>query len=274
MKSYKIGIAIPNYNNSKYLEDCIESIIGQTYKDIEILVVDDCSTDNSVEILESLSKKYTNVSFLVNEKNRGVSYTRDRAIRALNTDYISSIDSDDFYFSSKKLENEMNLIKKYRDQGQDIVAYSNIISTDEQGNFQKRNITKNNFCNGQCFEKFITRSSRIPTCSVYLKTYYLEVNGFDHDISMYEDWDLEIRLSKIIKFYYTDEDGFAYRHHNYGLSSAKKEEHKKWLNYVFDKNTKDLQIEERDKLYRIFQNKTNPSVLSRIVRRIKRIIKK
>jgi len=273
MKRYEIGIAIPNYNNAQFLEECIESIKSQTYKVTQILVVDDCSTDNSIEILENLSKKYENFTYKKNEKNMGVSYTRDRALRLLETEYVSAIDSDDFYYNKKKLENEISLIKKFKEEyNEDIVAYSNIISTDIDGKFQKKNISKHNQCNGECFEKFITREVRIPTCSLYSKSLFKQLDGFDTTIPLYEDWDFKIRLSKIAKFYYTDEDGFAYRHHNFGLSSAKRKEHKKWLSYVFEKNIS--KVKNQAKLRTKFLNNMNPTILRRVINKLKRIIKK
>jgi len=270
MHRFDLGVAIPNYNNARYLEKCIESIENQTYKDIKILVVDDQSTDGSIDILKRLCLKYKNLSYRVNNKNRGVSYTRDRAIRELDATYITAIDSDDFYYNTKKLENEMKLIMKYKKRGEDIVAYSNIISTDSDGKFKGRNINEHNLCNGECFKNFITRKSRIPTCSVYAKSLYEKVGGFDDKIEMYEDWDFKIRLAKIARFYYTNEDGFAYRHHNYGLSSVKKQKHEKWINYVFDKNT--IGLENRNLLKEELYSILHPPLHKRIIRKLKRIL--
>jgi glycosyltransferase involved in cell wall biosynthesis len=271
MKSFKIGIAIPNYNNGKYLRECIESILCQSYTNTEILVVDDCSTDDSIEILEEISSQQSNVSYIINEKNMGVSYTRNRGLKELQTDYLTSIDADDFYYSNKKLENEMKLILKYKEQGHDVIAYSNIVSTNIDGMFQKRNINSLNLCNGNCFEKFITREARIPTCSVFSKLLYQKVGGFDPKIKLYEDWDFELRLSKVAQFYYTYEDGFAYRHHSFGLSSSKKEELKYWLNYVFEKNIELVDKQKQLMLRKRFNNTINPSLIRKVVRKLKRI---
>jgi len=261
-----IGIAIPNYNNSKYLEECIGSISTQTYKNIKILVVDDCSTDNSVEILQKLERKYEKFNFVINDTNHGVAYTRDRAIRLLDTEYVTAIDSDDFYYTIYKIENEMRLIDKYRKKGKEVVAYSNIINTDSDGKFLKRSITKYNLCNGECFEEFITRSARIPTCSIFSKKLFEQIDGFDTRIDLYEDWDFKIRLSKIAEFYYTNEDGFAYRHHNMGLSSRIKEEHIKWINYVFNKNSNNLQ--NKYELERKLYKNLNPNIIRKFIRKI------
>lgn len=270
MKYYDVGVAIPNYNNAQYLEKCIESIINQTYKNIRILVVDDCSIDNSVKILTLIKSKYSNFDFVINKKNHGVSYTRDKAIRLLTTEYVTAIDSDDFYYSKKKIENEILLIKKFKKLDKDIVAFSNIIDVDSEGSFLNRGLDENDICNGNCFERYITRSARIPTCSVFSKKLFERVGGFDTNIQMYEDWDFKIRLSKIVEFYYTDKDGFAYRHHNKGLSSVKKEKHKIWIEYVFEKNSKTLKNIEM--LREILYKNTNPNIFIRIKNKIQRIL--
>jgi len=268
-KFFSVGVAIPNFNNGTFLEHCVESVLNQSYKNIEVLVIDDCSTDKSLEVLVMLQAKYKNFNFLVNEKNLGVSYTRHRAAQELKAEYITFIDSDDFYYSEAKIENEMQVINQYRLKGKDVAAYSNIIGTDVAGDFQTRYIDESNSCNGNCFERFVTRSDRIPTCAVYLKKYYFESGGFDPEVALYEDWDLEIRLSKMIEFYYTGEDGFAYRHHNNGLSSSKKNEHHQWLKFVFNKNIEGHK--NKNKLLSQFNKNVFPSMLSRVVRKVKSI---
>lgn len=269
MQKYEVGVAIPNYNNGRFLKQCVDSIIGQTYRNLEIMVVDDCSTDNSIEVLERLKSKYPNVDYCVNEANSGVAYTRDKAIRLLDTEYITAIDSDDFYYTPEKIECELRLVEDYQSKGKDVVAYSNIIDTDIEGKFQRRCISEQQACSGECFEAFLTRSCRIPTCSLYAKKLYEKVGGLDVSLRMYEDWDLEIRLSKIAEFYYTGQDGFAYRHHHMGLSSAKFSEHRKWQICVFEKNS--AAETHKNALCEVFRYNVMPTIFQRIVRKVKRL---
>ena len=69
-----LSVIIPNYNKQKYLQECIESVIRQSYKQIEIIIVDDCSTDNSREIILELAQKYASIRPIFQEKNGGVSH--------------------------------------------------------------------------------------------------------------------------------------------------------------------------------------------------------
>lgn len=104
MKQNKISVIVPIYNVEKYLKKCLDSIINQDYKNIEIILIDDKSTDNSLKIAKEYGKNNSNVKVLSNSKNSGLSFTRNRGIEESTGDYISFIDSDDYiptnYYSS------------------------------------------------------------------------------------------------------------------------------------------------------------------------------
>lgn len=91
----KISIIIPVYNVEKYLKRCLDSIINQSLKDLEIICINDGSTDNSLKIIEEYSKKDTRIK-IITQKNSGISATRNRGIALANGEYISFIDSDDW----------------------------------------------------------------------------------------------------------------------------------------------------------------------------------
>lgn len=91
----KISIIIPVYNVEKYLATCLDSVINQTYKNLEILLIDDGSTDSSGLICEQYSKKDTRIK-TIHKKNGGLSDARNVGISYASGDYISFIDSDDF----------------------------------------------------------------------------------------------------------------------------------------------------------------------------------
>lgn len=80
MKSFKISIIIPNFNNEKYIARCLESCIAQSYKNIEIIVVDDKSSDKSREIIESFAKIDDRIHLLYNESNMGTFASRNNGV--------------------------------------------------------------------------------------------------------------------------------------------------------------------------------------------------
>lgn len=92
----KLSIIIPVYNTSKYLSECLDSIINQTLTEIEIICVDDCSTDNSWEILSAYEKKDSRIKIFRQEKNMRQGAARNRGLKEASGKYIWFIDSDDF----------------------------------------------------------------------------------------------------------------------------------------------------------------------------------
>ena len=91
----KVSVIIPCFNKGEYVKEAIESVINQTYKNIEIVCIDDCSTDNSYETLKELANKYENIILLRNEENKGVVYSRNTAIEKATGEYILPVDADD-----------------------------------------------------------------------------------------------------------------------------------------------------------------------------------
>ncbi len=92
----KISIIIPVYNTEKYLERCLNSVVNQTLKDIEIICVDDCSTDSSKLIIEKYASQYNNILPIYLKENGGVANARNKAIKSSNGEFIGFVDSDDY----------------------------------------------------------------------------------------------------------------------------------------------------------------------------------
>lgn len=113
----KVSIIVPVYNVEQYLEKCLNSLINQTLTDIEIICVDDCSTDNSYKILKKYAKQDSRITILKNKKNSGQSVSRNIAIDKAKADYIMFCDSDD-WFEPTMCEHMLELIiKKHSDLG-------------------------------------------------------------------------------------------------------------------------------------------------------------
>lgn len=92
----KVSVIVPVYNSGQELRDCLDSLVEQTEKDIEIIVIDDGSTDKSPEIEAEYQEKYPNIKVYRNERNLGQSKTRNRGIEIAEGDYIAFLDSDDY----------------------------------------------------------------------------------------------------------------------------------------------------------------------------------
>jgi len=91
----KISIIVPVYNTEQYLEKCLDSLVNQTFKDIEIIVVNDGSPDNSEKIIKSYCDKYTNIRY-IKQENGGLSASRNKGVKQATGDYLMFLDSDDW----------------------------------------------------------------------------------------------------------------------------------------------------------------------------------
>lgn len=90
-----LSIICPIYNSAKYLSECLESLKNQSYSDFQLILIDDCSTDNSYDIALSFSKKFKNFLLIKNTQNKGVSYSRNKGLDNAIGDFIIFVDSDD-----------------------------------------------------------------------------------------------------------------------------------------------------------------------------------
>lgn len=92
----KVSIIVPVYNTEKYLRRCLDSLVNQTLKDIEIIIIDDKSPDNSILIIKEYENKYDNIKVIHNKTNKGIGYNRNLGIKKASGKYIMFIDSDDY----------------------------------------------------------------------------------------------------------------------------------------------------------------------------------
>ena len=123
----KISVIVPVYNTEKFLKKCIESIINQTLKEIEIILINDGSTDNSLEVLQFFKEKDERI-IIVNKKNEGASEARNIGIELARGEYLSFLDSDDYveenmleemYYNSKKNNVDILISDYYRNEDEE-----------------------------------------------------------------------------------------------------------------------------------------------------------
>lgn len=124
----KVTIVMPVYNSQRFLEKAVESVLNQTYMDFELLIIDNASTDNSLEIAKNFSDN--RIKILKNDSNMGVAYTRNRGIREAKGEYIALMDSDDIT-TSFRIEKEVEFL----DNNPDIIVVGGCMQMiDEEGN--------------------------------------------------------------------------------------------------------------------------------------------
>lgn len=108
----KISVIIPVYNTEKYLKECVESVLAQTYHNLEILLINDGATDSSPQICESYAKQDARIK-LIHKENGGLSDTRNTGIKQCSGDYVLFLDSDDYWDDPTMVEKLANQMQQY-----------------------------------------------------------------------------------------------------------------------------------------------------------------
>ncbi len=108
----KVSVIIPTYNRAKFISSAVRSIINQKYSNIEIIIVDDGSNDNTQAVVHSLQEKYSNITYCHNKRTKGPSGARNTGIIKSSGDYLSFLDSDDIWLDGN-LTNGIKILNKY-----------------------------------------------------------------------------------------------------------------------------------------------------------------
>ncbi len=177
----RISVIIPLYNNMWYIENSINSCLDQVIDDdteIELIVVDDCSTDNSFQTVQSMFNHYTNVKILKNEKNHGISYTRNKGILAARGRYIYFLDSDDF-IHKRTLVTLSNIIESL--DSRFIGVKTDYIYVDDD---DKRS------------EKISSEDYPIACGILFKKSMLINLGGYNVNLRSFEELDLFDRIQK------------------------------------------------------------------------------
>ena len=150
--NFLISIIVPIYNVDKYLEECIESLKNQTYKNLEIILINDGSTDESVKICEKYKEKDNRIVF-INKNNGGAASAKNEGLKMATGDYIAFVDSDDF-IELDMIEYMVNTIKKYNS---DIVqcSFTNLYKNTEK--FKQDTIVEQKISSKDFLELFLTK---------------------------------------------------------------------------------------------------------------------
>lgn len=110
-KNFLVSIIMPAYNCEKYISESIDSVLNQTYRDWELLIINDWSTDNTLNIIEEYSIKDSRIKVISNYRNLGVSATRNRGIELATGEWIAFLDSDDIW-KPEKIKTQVSIAKK------------------------------------------------------------------------------------------------------------------------------------------------------------------
>lgn len=174
----KVSVIIPIYKAEKYLDKCIESVVNQTYDNLEIILINDASPDKCSEICEKWQKQDERIIILNNEKNSGVAQTRNNGLDIATGKYISFIDSDDVWHL-EKIEKQLKFMKENNSK----LSYTQIRFIDDDGNFTGKTFKPPKEVN----YKKLFKQNVITLSSVMIEKETLNGRRF-HDDHLHEDF--------------------------------------------------------------------------------------
>jgi glycosyltransferase involved in cell wall biosynthesis len=189
-----VSVVVPYYNRLGLLPRAVTSILNQTYRNLELIVVDDASIEDPQETLKSFSDP--RMVYLRHEQNRGVSAARNTGIAAAHGDFVCFLDSDDEW-ALDKTEKQMDLMLRGRDR-KVVYCFSDVFS-DKSGS---RVLTKSFDKEGDILHVILSGdgSSILVNELMIARSDLIKTGCFDERFRMHEDWDLIIRLASSYKF--------------------------------------------------------------------------
>ena len=217
-----VSVVMPNYNGHRFVEQAIDSVLYQTYKNFELIVVDDCSKDDSLQLVFQKAQKDDRIHIVSLKHNTGVANARNVGIRKAKGEYIALLDNDDLW-AEDKLERQLSIAEK----GADIV-YCSYDFIDEQNTVVKKPFIVPSQTN---FNKML--SSSVISCSTsFIKTRLMQEHPFRTEF-YHEDYVLWMELLRVCTTAYGDKKVLMHYRQVTGSRSNKKGNAAKerWITY-------------------------------------------
>lgn len=220
----KVSVIITSYNYEQYIKEAIESVLNQTYSDFELIVIDDCSTDNSIDVIKQFSDE--RIKFIQNEQNLGLKGSMQKAISVCTGDWIAFLESDDIWFP-ETLEKRLECAEKYPQVG---IIFNDVLEFGDEKwllavkkNFErvrkilsKKTFPKNIFYDINLHNLILTFSS------VMIKRELFENLNFETPIDSLLDWWIYIHIAYNTDAFYMKEKLTKWRQHRQSYITQKK----------------------------------------------------
>lgn len=186
-----ISVIIPTYNRAHCIKRAVESVLEQTYPVQEIIIADDCSQDNTEEVLQQIDDP--RIRYFRLPQNRGAGGARNFGVDKAQHDLIAFHDSDDEWVANK-IESQMEHWERYPDYGLMYTAYSIIMP--DQINYVGPNMSGERKLEGDILAELLYKNMVDAPAIVVKKQIFYEVGGFDETMCALEDWDFAIKVAK------------------------------------------------------------------------------
>jgi glycosyltransferase involved in cell wall biosynthesis len=220
-----VSVIMPCFNHGEFLTDSVNSILRQTHSALELIVVDDCSTDNSGDIIRSLAEGDKRIRVLRHEHNQGLSRSRNDALRIATGEFIAFCDSDDLW-QSEKLSDQLELLRQHPEYD---LVYGDTWIIDGRGSLTGQRFSDlfppPKVASGSLFQELIARNF-INIQSVLMRTECMQSGpAFDERIELVQDWWYWIKLSRRHGFLYADRPMASYRVHSSSTNLLQKRDY-------------------------------------------------
>lgn len=193
-----VTVIISCYNHKHFVEKAVISVINQDYVNLEIILVDDCSTDGSIEVVKSLKEQYPQIILILNSRNLGICTSFNHAFSCSSGDYLIDLAADDYLFPYK-ISSQLHKFQSLQsDYG---VVYSDLIFVDEKGNKLPEQNEHKAFPEGEVFADVVARHCIYASTMLVKREVYKKLEGYDESLA-YEDFDFFVRASRNWKFAY------------------------------------------------------------------------
>ena len=213
-----VSIIIPAYNSEKFIRRCLDSVVNQIYKNIEIIVVDDASTDNTEKIIKEYAEKDNRIRPFYSSENKGVSFSRNIGLKASTGEYIMFVDSDD-ELTKDAIRRMVDIANKYNSDYVDSYQIIKYAKNNKEYMFTEFKLPKKHLVLGS-----IENNPKIINMYMYIKGKLIKKNLindllFDESLKIYEDLVFEqtikskvrnyVMINKPIYVYYEREDSLV-----------------------------------------------------------------
>jgi glycosyltransferase involved in cell wall biosynthesis len=205
----EVSVIIPSYNSAKYLGDAVDSVLSQAFRDFEVIVIDDGSTDNT----EALIRGYGEAVRYIRQRNAGVAAARNRGINESRGHYVAFLDADDTWHPNK-LQEQVTALRKNPGYLACYTAFT-VVGSDLT---PLRNIRKKR--PGKTLEDLLLLGNVVGSICTFLceRSLFEIAGGFDPLLSQCADWDMWVRIAGRTEFLYLDVPLATYRQHSANMS--------------------------------------------------------
>src|SRR3989344_6303605 len=191
-----VSVILPTHNRAQYIRRAMESALGQSYPNIELIVINDASTDNTREIISMVSLSNPKIIIVNNERNMGIVVSLNKGIKVAKGKYIARLDDDDIWCDEKKVEKQVTFLENNQDYG---LVGGGVIKVDQSGREIIRYFLPKE--DEDIRKVILTNNTFVHTSVLFRKDVFDKVGGYDHNFLFVEDWDLWMKMGTVGKFY-------------------------------------------------------------------------